>query len=82
MAYRLYTNIREKFQGDLISKVNEDVDSLDFKDRPCNCSRLFKVNGACAFKGCTHDTFKARMMQHFNDAFRLASSTKPKLPED
>eukprot|EP00957_Ditylum_brightwellii_P148179 11282576-Ditylum_brightwellii.AAC.1 len=51
-------------------------------DRPFNCSRPCKVNGACAFKGCTQDKFKARMAQHFNDVSRLMSSTKLTLPED
>eukprot|EP00957_Ditylum_brightwellii_P177796 13543321-Ditylum_brightwellii.AAC.1 len=82
MAYRRYTNLCEKFQGDLISKVNADVKSLDFMDQPCNCSRPCKVNGACTFKGCTQDAFKARMVQHFNDVYRLTSSTKLKLLED
>ena len=51
MAYRRFTNLREKFRGDLVAKVNSDVESLDFIDRPCNCSRHCFVNGACAYKG-------------------------------
>eukprot|EP00957_Ditylum_brightwellii_P158327 12051607-Ditylum_brightwellii.AAC.1 len=82
MAYKRYTNLRDICWGDLISKANEDVKSLDFMDRPCNCSRPCKVNNACAFNGCTQDTFKARITQHFNDVTRLTSSTKPNLPED
>eukprot|EP00957_Ditylum_brightwellii_P208033 15355586-Ditylum_brightwellii.AAC.1 len=59
MAYQCYTNLCEFVGGDLISKVNKDVESLDFIDRPCNYSRPCKVNSACAFKGCTKDNFKA-----------------------
>ena len=50
MAYRRFTNLHEKIWGDLISKVNEGIECLDFKDRPCNCSRPCYVNGACAYK--------------------------------
>ena len=39
MAYRRFTNLREKFRGDLVEKVNSDKELLDFIDRPCNCSR-------------------------------------------
>eukprot|EP00957_Ditylum_brightwellii_P101081 7704079-Ditylum_brightwellii.AAC.1 len=39
MAYRHYTNLWERFRGDLISKLNADIKSLDFMDRPCNCNR-------------------------------------------
>eukprot|EP00957_Ditylum_brightwellii_P142469 10854049-Ditylum_brightwellii.AAC.1 len=35
----------------LILKVNDGVECLDFKDRPCNCSRPCHVNGTCAYKG-------------------------------
>eukprot|EP00957_Ditylum_brightwellii_P210954 15365600-Ditylum_brightwellii.AAC.1 len=44
MAYRRFTNLQEKFRGDLVAKVNEDVESLDCMDRPCNCSKHCFVN--------------------------------------
>eukprot|EP00957_Ditylum_brightwellii_P029553 2232993-Ditylum_brightwellii.AAC.1 len=50
MAYRYYTNLHEKFRGYLVSKVNADVKSLDFKNCPCNYSRLGRVNGHCMYK--------------------------------
>eukprot|EP00957_Ditylum_brightwellii_P071074 5401322-Ditylum_brightwellii.AAC.1 len=51
MAYQHYTNLHEKFRGDLISKVNKDVESLNFMNSPCNCSRSSKDNSACELKG-------------------------------
>eukprot|EP00957_Ditylum_brightwellii_P128594 9809801-Ditylum_brightwellii.AAC.1 len=75
------TDTRKLKQGFKL-KVNVDAESLDFMDRPCNCSRPCKVNGACVFKECTQDTFKAQMTQHFNDVTWLMPSTKPNLPED
>eukprot|EP00957_Ditylum_brightwellii_P046583 3534180-Ditylum_brightwellii.AAC.1 len=50
MAYHRYTNLHERFCGDLISKLNADVESLDFMDRPCNCNKTSHVNGECAYK--------------------------------
>eukprot|EP00957_Ditylum_brightwellii_P134938 10288057-Ditylum_brightwellii.AAC.1 len=35
-----------------------------------------------AYVGCTQDTFKARMTQHYTDITRLTSTTKPKLAKD
>ena len=51
MAYRRFTNLQEKFRGDLVAKVNKDVESLDFMDHPCNCSKHCFMNGKCAYKG-------------------------------
>eukprot|EP00957_Ditylum_brightwellii_P129571 9882942-Ditylum_brightwellii.AAC.2 len=34
VAYRRFTNLGEKFQGDLVVKVNKDVKSLDVIDCP------------------------------------------------
>eukprot|EP00957_Ditylum_brightwellii_P019664 1483538-Ditylum_brightwellii.AAC.1 len=51
MAYRRFTNLQEKFQGDLVAKVNDDVKCLDFMDHTCNCSKHCFVSGACAYKG-------------------------------
>eukprot|EP00957_Ditylum_brightwellii_P128901 9832715-Ditylum_brightwellii.AAC.1 len=62
MAYCCYTNLRERFRGDLISKVIADVKSLDFMDCPCNCNKATRVNGECTYKvyvDCTQDTFKS-----------------------
>eukprot|EP00957_Ditylum_brightwellii_P036353 2752613-Ditylum_brightwellii.AAC.1 len=51
MAYMRFTSLQEKFRCDLGAKVNNDIKSLDFMDRPCNCSWHCFVNGACACKG-------------------------------
>eukprot|EP00957_Ditylum_brightwellii_P028329 2139624-Ditylum_brightwellii.AAC.1 len=51
MSYRRFTNLQEKLQGDFVAKVNEDVESLDFMDRPCNHSKHCFVNGTCVYKG-------------------------------
>ena len=47
MACRQFTNLREKFRGDLISKLNAEVKSLDFMDCPCNCNKMSRINGEC-----------------------------------
>eukprot|EP00957_Ditylum_brightwellii_P194723 14832775-Ditylum_brightwellii.AAC.1 len=78
MAYQRFTNLCERFHGDLLSKVNVDVESLDFMDQPCNCNCASQANGECAYK----DTFKARMTQHYSDVVRLTATKKPDLPED
>eukprot|EP00957_Ditylum_brightwellii_P071811 5458299-Ditylum_brightwellii.AAC.1 len=85
MAYHRYTNLCGQFRGDLISKLNADVESFDFMDRPCNCNKTNHVNGECAYKayvGCTQDTFKSRMTHHFTDITRLISTSKLVLPSD
>eukprot|EP00957_Ditylum_brightwellii_P013578 1024260-Ditylum_brightwellii.AAC.1 len=63
MAYRCFTDLREKFSGDLVAKANNDIESLDFIDCPCNCSWHCFVNGACVYKGGTQDHLMARMRQ-------------------
>eukprot|EP00957_Ditylum_brightwellii_P049052 3721641-Ditylum_brightwellii.AAC.1 len=35
-----------------------------------------------AYLGCTQDTFKARMIQHFSDVAKLTSTKKPALAKD
>eukprot|EP00957_Ditylum_brightwellii_P171237 13035375-Ditylum_brightwellii.AAC.1 len=47
---RCYTNLWEKFCGDLVSKINANVDSLGFMEHPCSCSRPSRVNGHCTYK--------------------------------
>ena len=56
MAYRRYTNLCERFCGDLISKLNADNKSLDFMDHPCNYNKTSCVNGECAYKGKCRST--------------------------
>eukprot|EP00957_Ditylum_brightwellii_P207035 15351175-Ditylum_brightwellii.AAC.1 len=74
MAYQRFTNLRERFRGDLLLKIKADMESLNFMDQPCNCNRASQVNRQCAYQ--------ARMTEHFADVVRLTSTTKPALPED
>eukprot|EP00957_Ditylum_brightwellii_P080733 6139756-Ditylum_brightwellii.AAC.1 len=36
---------------DLMGKINDRIESLDFKNRPCNCNVRTKRNGQCIFDG-------------------------------
>ena len=45
MSYKKFSNLREIFQGDLNAKVMANVESKDFKDKPCNCRA--KTDGGC-----------------------------------
>ena len=47
MSYHRFTNIREHFQGDLNSKLNDGLRSLDFEDLDCNC----RNREACPYGG-------------------------------
>ena len=51
MSHHQFSNLREIFKSDLTNKLMEDVISLDFMDRPCNCNKRSFVNGRCAFGG-------------------------------
>ena len=37
MSYHRFTNLREIFNGDMMTKLNADIVSLDFTTRECNC---------------------------------------------
>ena len=54
MAYRHFTNLRERFSSDLTGKLNSGLKSLDFMSQPCNCNIRSKVNGQCAFNKQCH----------------------------
>mmetsp|Transcript_40610 Transcript_40610/g.60223 ORF Transcript_40610/g.60223 Transcript_40610/m.60223 type:complete len:259 (-) Transcript_40610:358-1134(-) len=47
MSYSRHANLRELFQGDLNAKLNKNLLSADFMDRPCNC----KNPDLCPFRG-------------------------------
>jgi predicted GIY-YIG superfamily endonuclease len=49
MAYQQFTNLRERFSGDLTGKLNAGLKPLDLMSRPCNCNSRSKVNGQCVF---------------------------------
>ena len=51
MAYSRFPNIREKFNRDLVTKINKGIECRDFCSRDCNCTRAVKVNGKCAYNG-------------------------------
>eukprot|EP00957_Ditylum_brightwellii_P170249 12960335-Ditylum_brightwellii.AAC.1 len=48
---RRFPNLHEKFSGEISGKITADLESLDFKFRPCNCNAHAKINGECAFGG-------------------------------
>lgn len=56
MSYHKFTNLSEIFQGDLTTKLLENVQSEDFMDRPCNCTRVSMVDGSCDFDACCRKT--------------------------
>ena len=49
MAYKRFQNVTELFQADLNTKLNRQVESLDFATLPCNC-RLAQ-GGRCPYLG-------------------------------
>ena len=50
MSYHKFSNLREILQGDLTSKLISPVQSLHFKDRPCNCKTETKADGKCILR--------------------------------
>jgi len=55
MSYQKFPNLREQFQGDLLSKLTKDVGSLDFDTISCNCNIWSKVNGKFPYNSlCQH----------------------------
>ena len=52
MSYHRFTNLLEILQGNLNAKLNKGIDSMDFMDLPCNCSRCTKnAQGHCVYNG-------------------------------
>ena len=51
MSYHKFSNIGEIFQGDLNSKLMNNITSKDFMDLDCNCRRSSTVNGNCIYGG-------------------------------
>ena len=50
MCIKRFTNLRERFQGDLTEKLNENLISEDFETRKCNCNKASrKKDGTCAY---------------------------------
>ena len=49
MSYHKFPNLGKIFGGDLSGKLMREVKSVDFMDRPCNCSVVSKVDGKCIF---------------------------------
>ena len=55
MSYHKFSNLREMFSGDLVSKLMKGIGSLDFNTLPCNCSTYLKTNGICPYNSfCRH----------------------------
>ena len=51
MSHHKFSNLREFFNGDLTGKDTKNLISTDFMDRDCNCNKVSKVEGKCAFGG-------------------------------
>ena len=74
MSYHHFINLRELFQGDLNSKLLENIISKDFKVLPCNCrnKKNCPYNGKCRnsiviYQACCLTTGKkyiGNMQQH------------------
>ena len=59
MSYHRFQNLRELFQGNLNTKLLEDVTSLDFDQLPCNCRKKDKkciYDGNCRNKVVVYQT--------------------------
>ena len=56
MAYKRHRNLAELLQGDLNTKLNEGLISLDLCLRPCNWDNRSKVNRKCAYGGKCRET--------------------------
>ena len=51
MSYHRFPNFREMLQGDLSRKLRDGVESLDFKDKKCNCRPGMIEHGMCPYRG-------------------------------
>ena len=52
MSYHRFPNVRELFNGDLTTKMMEDIIDTDVKDEDCNCNRVSKTqDGKCIYGG-------------------------------
>jgi len=49
MSYHRFTNMREIFQHDLTSKLNDDIESLDFINKDCNCQTDKTTGETCGY---------------------------------
>ena len=49
MTYRCYTNISELLQSNLPKKLNKDLISLDYMERPCNCPAQCLIDNKCPY---------------------------------
>ena len=76
MAYKRHRNLIELLQGDLNTKLNKGLISLDLCSRPCNCDNRSKVNGECAFKEKCRETFIIYEVKCRETGRRYISSTQ------
>ncbi len=53
MSYHRFSNMKEVFASDLLSKLNHDIQSMDFASLECNC-RTRKTTG-CDYDGICRD---------------------------
>ena len=56
MSYRKFPNFRELVNGDLSRKMNYDINSRFFRQKPCDFKAPTRVNGKCQFNGNCNKT--------------------------
>ena len=62
MAYSRFPNLRELFQRDLTHKLNEEVQSLDYMTRDCNCRPGSQE--PCPYNNICRERIIVYQMQH------------------
>ena len=51
MAYRKYRSLGDLLNSDLCAKLQRDLISLDYEEKPCNCNPNSQVNNVCPYNG-------------------------------
>ena len=51
MAYRKYRSLGDLLNSDLCAKLQCNLISLDYKEKPCNCSPNSQVNNVYPYNG-------------------------------
>ena len=93
MSHHHFSNLGELFAQDLQTKILQNVESEDYRTRPCNCRGTCAFNGKCRhhmvvykatctlcdhfYIGATQRSLKDRMRGHCQDVRDLLSRRKP-----
>ena len=73
MAYSKFSNLRELFQRDLTAKLNEEVQSLDYMTRECNCKPGSQE--PCPYDNICRERIIVYQMQHRHTGHCYIGST-------